>query len=377
MSEVATTLPSVDVIMGEILDLQSAWTAENTSEMAHRGMLVRTALPVLLRLEATVVAETMGVPQADLGIEGSDGKGNKTVVPWVRVYSVSRSPSATQGWYLVYLFSATGDRIYLSLNQGTSTYNGVGFVPRDSAVLKARVAWARPLLAARLAERADLVADIALEAAQSRLGGHYEDGNVVAIEYRRDAIPGPEVLISDLLYMASLLRIVYQADEEATYVPGEAAPEVVEAEVAAAKTAGRRSAAKTGQGFRLTAEERRAVELHSVDMATAYFQAQGWQVRDVGAKESYDLRLTKAGQKLHVEVKGTTSEGAQVVLTRAEVETQRKLAPHNALVVVHSISLDRTTNPVTASGGILVCVSPWTVHEDQLTVVSYLYRTGL
>lgn len=37
--------------------------------------------------------------------------------------------------------------------------------------------------------------------------------------------------------------------------------------------------------------------------------------------------------------------GSQVILTRSEVEQQRKLAPHNALVVVHSISLDRTVTP--------------------------------
>jgi hypothetical protein len=80
---------------------------------------------------------------------------------------------------------------------------------------------------------------------------------------------------------------------------------------------------------------------------------------------------------LYVEVKGTTSQRQQVVLTRAEVERQRQLSPHNAFVVVHSIDLDRTTRPPTASGGLLRCISPWIVAEEDLTVVSFVYRTGL
>jgi hypothetical protein len=112
-------------------------------------------------------------------------------------------------------------------------------------------------------------------------------------------------------------------------------------------------------------------------MATDYLVSQGWAVKDVGAKESYDLLASRGGETLHVEVKGTMSEGAQVVLTRAEVEQQHELVPHNALIVVHSVKLDRTTMPATAAGGTLYCVSPWTIDENDLTAVSYFYMTGL
>lgn len=76
-----------------------------------------------------------------------------------------------------------------------------------------------------------------------------------------------------------------------------------------------------------------------------------------------------------MEVKGTTSAGLEVILTRAEVEKQRKYYPDNALVVVHSIKLDRTGVEPTASGGILHCTSPWAVEDEDLTVISYAYRT--
>jgi hypothetical protein len=112
-------------------------------------------------------------------------------------------------------------------------------------------------------------------------------------------------------------------------------------------------------------------------MATEYFEAQGWTVTDVGATEAFDLLLERGDETLRVEVKGTISAGSQVILTRSEVEHQQRFAPDNGLVVVHDIQLDRSATPPTASGGVLSCVSPWHISEDELTVVSYVYRTGL
>ncbi|WP_353963234.1 DUF3883 domain-containing protein [Streptomyces sp. NBC_01549] len=39
-------------------------------------------------------------------------------------------------------------------------------------------------------------------------------------------------------------------------------------------------------------------------------------LKDVGANKPYDLHLTRGDEKLHVEVKGTTSDGRQIILTR-------------------------------------------------------------
>jgi hypothetical protein len=239
------------------------------------------------------------------------------------------------------------------------------------------VGWARSLIEAALSARDDLVRDIELHAHKSPLGGGYEAGNVVAIGYERGSIPAPTVLVDDLLFMMTLLGDLYRAEEASPGLPGDLPPEVVEANEIAEKLAGRRAAYRRGQGFRLTMEERRAVELHSVQAATRYLAGLGWTIRDVGAKRPYDLLARRGKETLHVEVKGTTSEGTQVILTRAEVEQQQKLAPDNALIIVHSIKLDRTTTPATATGGTLYCVSPWTIETDDLTVVSFIYRTGL
>ncbi|MEV5893178.1 MrcB family domain-containing protein [Nonomuraea fuscirosea] len=367
----------MDDLLREVLDLQKSWSAQNTPQMQRRGRIIRTELAALLRIHSRELADAVGIPEPDLGVQGRDGTGLKTEVPWTRVFSRERSPSATIGWYVVYLFSARGDRVYLSLNQGTTVWKSGEFVPRKPQELRARVDWARPIIREQLETRQDLVRKIRLDAQKTRLGSGYEAGNVVSIEYNHLSIPGKDELIQDLIFMTGLLGSLYRAEESGAYIPGDLSPEIAEAQEVAASTAGRRTRQPKIQGFRLTAQEKRAVELRGVQVATDFFRSQGWSVKDVGDKESYDLLLARGPERLHVEVKGTTSAGAQVVLTRAEVEKQRRFAPNNALVVVHSIKLDREPGPPVASGGILHYVSPWEISDDDLTVVSYFYRTGL
>ncbi|MFD7403023.1 MrcB family domain-containing protein [Streptomyces sp. NPDC059866] len=366
----------MDELLSEVLDLQQVWQAQNTDPMKRRGVVIRTEMPNWLREHREALSVAMNVPIDDVGIEGRDGTGLKTEVAWTRLYSQSRSASATTGWYIVYLFSASGERVYLSLNQGTTQWTGGDFKPRKPADLQSRVDWARPIISQQDSKRPDLLTDIHLDG-RTPLGKGYELGNVIAIEYQRHALPGPDVLREDLLFMATLLGQLYKAADATPYIPGDVPIEVREATQSAATTANRRSARRAGQGFLLTAAERSAIEKRSVLLATEHFEAQGWSVKDVGATKSYDLLLSRGDERLHAEVKGTTSEGTQVILTRAEVERQRELAPHNALVVVHSIQLDRTMQPPAATGGTLHCISPWTIEEDSLTVISYIHQTGL
>ncbi|MFC8200294.1 MrcB family domain-containing protein [Streptomyces sp. NPDC057298] len=369
----------MDDLLSKVLELQPSWTATNTEEMQQRGVIIRQQLPDLLRAGGARLSAELGTSLDNLGIEGRDGTGLKSEIPWVRVFGREQSPSSTTGWYVVYLFSASGQRVYLSLNQGTTIWTGGVFKPRRLEDLRARVDWALPLLAEAMAARPGLLGTIELDA-RTPLGRGYGPGNVLAIEYEREQLPAQEALLEDLRFMTGLLGTLYEAERLAPYIPGDPTPEVLEAEQSAAKTAGRRTPGaarprRAGQGFLLTSGERGAIERHSVRMATEHFEVQGWKVKDVGDKESFDLLLTRDERRLHVEVKGTTSAGLEVILTRAEVEKQRKYYPDNALVVVHSIELDRTgTEPATA-GGVLHCTSPWVVEDEDLTVISYAYRT--
>ncbi|GAA0953605.1 MrcB family domain-containing protein [Actinocorallia libanotica] len=368
----------MDGLLLETLDLQRFWTAKSTPKMERRGILVRNEIPAWIRERLGQLEAAVGIADEKLQVEGRDATGLKSEVPWARVYSEDRSPSATTGWYLVYLFSAGGDRVYLTLIQGSTRWTGQQYAPREPRELMARARWARSILEPHIAGRTDLLEKIKLDIVRSKVGGSYEKGSVLSIEYSREKIPGPHELEDDLRFMAGLLGVVYRAEDDAAYVPGDTPPEVVEVEVAAARAAGRRRpvhAQRQGRG--LNAEERKAVELHGVRLATEHFQSEGWAVKDVGATESYDLLLDRGVEHLHVEVKGTTSLGQQIVLTRAEVEKQLELHPANALVIVHSIDLDRTTTPPTASGGTLHCIRPWSIGEEDLSIISYVYKTGL
>ncbi|MGQ4414587.1 DUF3578 domain-containing protein [Streptomyces sp. SAS_269] len=363
-------------LLGEVLDLQKVWRSHDSKEMERRGELICGDIPGWLGVYREAVAQALDLSPEKVGIEGRNATGRYSRIPWARVYSFDQSPKSTQGWYIVYLFSASGDRVYLSLNQATRIWNGGEFKPREPAVLKRRVDWARSLIATQTAGREHLKSEIKLNA-HTKVGRSYPLGNVTAIEYTREALPDPEVLGEDLLYMASLLDTVYRAESAAPYLTDDIAPEVVEAEHSAAKAAGRRCARYPNQGFLLAVDERRAVEARSVYMASEYFKAQGWSVQDVGAKRPYDLHLCRGQETLRVEVKGTTSDGSQVILTRSEIEHQREFAPSNALVIVHSITLDRTVEPAVATGGTLKCISPWFIDDKNLTAVSYIYRSGI
>ncbi|WP_326678263.1 MrcB family domain-containing protein [Streptomyces sp. NBC_01237] len=291
----------MDELLSEVLDLQKVWEAKNSQPMQRRGVIVRTEIRAWLREHVGALSKAMGIPVDDVGVEGKDGAGQRAEVAWTRVHSKSRTPSATNGWYVVYLFSGDGERVYLSLNQGTTEWIAGELKPREPAALKKRIEWAHPLIEQAAAERADLLTEIRLNA-RTKLGRGYEPGNVVAIEYRRDSIPDSDALGRDLLFMARLLGLLYKAADNATHVPGDLPVEVREATQSAATTANRRTARKGGQGFLLTATERSAIEKRSVLLAMDHFKAQGWTVKDVGASKPYDLHLTRGDEKLHVEV---------------------------------------------------------------------------
>lgn len=80
----------------------------------------------------------------------------------------------------------------------------------------------------------------------------------------------------------------------------------------------------------------------------------------------------RGGERLYVEVKGTTSPAHEVVLTRAEVELHAREHPNTMLIVVHGIDLQRGEQPV-ASAGTLRIFPAWQAAPTDLTALSYRY----
>lgn len=125
-------------------------------------------------------------------------------------------------------------------------------------------------------------------------------------------------------------------------------------------------------GFQSDSRVRRAVEDRAMEEAKAHFEDEGWDIEDTHVGNPFDLRITRGDEVIRVEVKGTTGDGSEVVLTRGEVESAER-AP-SALFILRHVKVTGSGEEVVATGGEVVLYMPWQVHEGSLTAVSYFYR---
>jgi hypothetical protein len=256
--------------------------------------------------------------------------------------------------------------VYLSLNQGTTDFVAGEFVPKPANVISERVSWAREALAEWLLELE--VGQTEIDLHGPGLGVGYERGNVIAIPYEFDSIPEDPELLAHALTFAEGLGHLYREHAKRP-IPHEQ-PELSAAEEAAERASGNRSNG-TRAGFRTNAAEIKLIEEHAVALASTYYEADGWIVRELG--KPFDLEIKKAGAAFTVEVKGTTSDGFGVALTAGEVRHHERAFPHNALVVVRGIVLDRNGSTPKASGGTLYELRGWQIDPSALRAISYAY----
>lgn len=349
-----------------VLDLQPSWATGKTPAMEERGSLIRHRIPSHLAVVMGRLAEALGVDEEQVQIQGKDGAGTRARVPWVRVADRENSPNAREGWYVVYLWAEDGQAVWLSLNRGTQVWDGVGMRPRPLPLIKARADWARQQVGRAVAEEPRLSPEIVL--GRSVTSRAYEVGNVLALKYEAGRVPSDDALERDVLAMVRLLRLVNEA-EVRTPPPGDPEPAVRDAEREIEVVAGRRSRPPG-----MTARERRAIELSAMALVKEHYEALGWEIDDVSMSESFDFLAKRGEVTLHVEVKGTTGRGDEVVLTRNEVALHKSKYPDNALAVVSGIVLTGSDGSRKASGGRLVVWSPWLVDDDRLSPLAFAYR---
>jgi hypothetical protein len=154
---------------------------------------------------------------------------------------------------------------------------------------------------------------------------------------------------------------------------GDVSPQVADAVAAVEEL----SNPRRNFGRRFTAAENKAIEERAVHVTRDHFEKKlGYVTEDVGQTRSYDVHATKGDEAVKVEVKGTTTDGSRVVLTRNEVNLHLQEHPHNALAVVRNISLQRGDPPV-AQGGELILLMPWQIDRPDLDPIAYDYRTGI
>ncbi len=135
------------------------------------------------------------------------------------------------------------------------------------------------------------------------------------------------------------------------------------------------SSQETGQGFRVSNETRKAIEDKAMLIASSYFKEEGWIVTNVSSNHSYDLHCKMRDQELYVEVKGTTTDGASVLLTPNEVTHAQQNYPNTALFVVSNLVVNKgQDNGVVIEGGEIKLFQPWSLESEYLTVTGYSYE---
>jgi hypothetical protein len=209
-----------------------------------------------------------------------------------------------------------------------------------------------------------------LRATRSPLGPAYELSSALSVKYDAERIPEPSVLLSDARDFARLLGNIYLQVKQGEE-PGSLSPEVWNATLGASEAAGK--SLRSGQGFRVGSAERRAVEEAAMNVARSWLESRGWRVVDRSASAPFDYECTREEERLFVEVKGTTSRGEQIVLTRNEVEHHQHHFPNNALIVVARIALNDKGQAMTDNSDIRI-VKPWQIDEDRLQTISFTYR---
>jgi hypothetical protein len=194
-----------------VMVLQKSYTSKLSDPMKERSKLVRREIRGLLEESQYDIATAVGVKAERLVFVGSDGVGQKTPYCWIRFASLDHSPNPRTGWYAVFLFEMSGSMVYLSLNQGTTTWDGTAFVHQDPGILKQRVRWARGVLNGDL-KRTSLNETIVLGGLGKKdLGRAYERGNVAAFRYLANAVPTNDDLRTDVIFMSNCLGRLYQA----------------------------------------------------------------------------------------------------------------------------------------------------------------------
>jgi hypothetical protein len=130
---------------------------------------------------------------------------------------------------------------------------------------------------------------------------------------------------------------------------------------------------EAGQGFRVNAAQRRAIERHAVNKAITHYK-DTYSIEERG--KPFDLLCTKGKKKLYVEVKGVTGSGEKLIVTRNEVAFAEKNRANMVLFVVHSINVKGTKHPK-ASGGTVVRQYPWVISAKSKALTPLAYTLAL
>ncbi len=124
-------------------------------------------------------------------------------------------------------------------------------------------------------------------------------------------------------------------------------------------------------GFQSDPKIRRAMEEYAMGRARKALEARGYDgFEETASYECYDYMCRKDGRLRYVEVKGTQTNGASVILTHNEIEHCNAHPDDSIFVLVHSIRVTNTGRLKLRNGTLLIR-EPWVLITQDLKPIQY------
>jgi hypothetical protein len=273
---------------------------------------------------------------------------------------------------------ATGERFYQPV-----WWAALGTYARKAGV---KPKWV-PGLYVELERYQPLAAPLPLPIIQQRLPSLFAIRDELRTRYPRESLYFPWTPYRDTLrtfqsYLAKFPKAALQVLSELVPVVAQVSTgqqegiinqETEDAARVVATASGRPRPRRTGTGQRSTLDQRvkAAVEAHAMNAALAHYRAFG-RIIDTSRHESYDYEVEIDNELWHVDVKGTSGDASEVLLTENEVEHACEF-PRVALFVLSNIVVVRDQVDVTVTGGKPLIFHPWKIDTHRLIALGYRY----
>jgi 5-methylcytosine-specific restriction protein A len=147
-------------------------------------------------------------------VKGSAGQGQWATVPWIAILYPLVTRSAMNGYYPVYLFNIENQKLFLSMNQGTTCVRAEAG-KKTHEVLRNRAA----RMAMRVIENAEhFTSDSIQLGSKSSLARDYEAGHAFGKTYSLDDLPSEPKMVSDF---HAMMRAYIELDEAGGFFTSE------------------------------------------------------------------------------------------------------------------------------------------------------------
>ncbi len=140
-------------------------------------------------------------------VGASIGKGDWTHTPWLVLLDPAVTTTVERNYYVVYLLSRGGERLYLSLAQGCTTLKDSVGIPKakDELARRAAVMRGRTLPLAKRLSAIEMDLNVDSTVWRGRL---YEQGSVLGKQYDTLNLPSEAAMTADLLEALDLYAVL-------------------------------------------------------------------------------------------------------------------------------------------------------------------------